>query len=45
MKTYPTLKEAQEAQDAGEVFVLINRRSDDAWDAYEPGDELPATDE
>jgi len=41
MKTYPTLKEAQEAQDAGEVFVLINRRNDNAWDAYELGDPIP----
>ena len=43
MKTFSTLKAAQDAQDAGEVFSLIHRVADDEWQAYEPGDELPQT--
>ena len=45
MKTYPTLKAAQDAQDAGEVFSEIRRIADDEWQAFEPGDEIPTQDE
>lgn len=41
MKTYTSLKEAQQAQQRGGVFIHIHRVKDDEWEAYEPGDEVP----